>query len=154
MEAIPRDAQQVHRHSGRPGAYTMEGLGQTSSILLVVTVMRRLTAESGGDPEEVLEALRNLDRGYRMHPGFRPGASDSLLTRLSGFRSQLAVGASAELKFLRPVSPGCRLDYRVRWTEKVGDLMRFEVEASVDDEPVLEGTMTGARMERPIAGWG
>lgn len=133
-----------------PGAFTMEGLGQSSSILLLVTLLRRRKVESGGDPESVLEALRNLDRGFRLHPGFLPGTSDGFLDDLSTFRSQIAVGASAELKFLRPVLAGCRLDYRVRWTDKVGDLVRFDVEASVDDEPVLEGTMTGARMERRL----
>lgn len=134
-----------------PGAFTMEGLGQASSILLIITLLRRRAVADGRDPESVLESLRNLDRGFRMHAGYQPGGSDALLDDLSSFRSQVAVGASAELKFLSPVMGGCRLDYRVRWTEKVGDLVRFEVEASVDDEPVLEGTMTGARMERRIS---
>lgn len=132
-----------------PGAFTMEGLGQSSSILLLVATMRQRVSERGGDPESVLDDLRNLDRGYRMHPGFQPDAFQSLLEGLEEYRTLMAVGASADLKFVRPVFPGCRIDYRVEWTDQVGDLVRFSVEASVEGDPVVTGTMTGAKLRRP-----
>jgi 3-hydroxyacyl-[acyl-carrier-protein] dehydratase len=133
-----------------PGAFTMEGLGQACSILLLITLLRRRAVEAGRDPDSVLEALRNLDRGYRLHPGFRAEASQDFLEGLAAFRSLMAFGAAVDLKFVRPVQPGCRVDYHVRWTDQVGNLVRFAVDASVDGESVVTGTMTGARMERPM----
>ena len=85
-----------------------------------------------------------------MHPGYRPGESAAFLEGLHEYRKSMAVGASVDLKFPRPVLPGCRLDYRVEWTDTVDDLVRFAVEAVVDGEPVATGTLTGAMLERPV----
>lgn len=133
-----------------PGAFTMEGLGQSCSLMLLLTRLRRSAVERSVDPETVFDSLRNLDRGYRMHPGFRPDEVEALTGALAPYRSLMAMGASVELKFLRPVLPGCRLDYRVQWTDEVGDMVRFDVEASVDGETVVRGTLTGATRQRPF----
>lgn len=161
-----------------PAALTMEGLGQAAAILAVLSELTRPAggaaagteasegagaagvASSGVEPAEatdtaggvqaVLESLRNLDRGYRFHPGYQPEAAARMLSRLRGGEVPLAVAASVDLKFLRPVFPGCRLDYRVKWTTTVGDLMRFSVEATVDAEPVARGTLTGGRINASL----
>lgn len=135
-----------------PGALTMEGLGQSASLLLLLTMLRRRAAAAGDDPEAVLEALRNLDRGFRMHAGFRSNDLPYLTEALHEYRNRAAVGAAVEMKFVRPVFPGCRLDYRVEWTDDLGDLVRFSTEASVEGETVAQGTLTGAQIVRPFLG--
>ena len=135
-----------------PGAFTMEGLGQSASILLIITLMHRRVETEGGDPEIVLDSLRNLDRGFRLHPGFRSEDISFLSDAMKEYRNRIAVGAAVEMKFLRPVFPGGRLDYRVEWTDDFGDLVRFAVEATADGHTVAKGTLTGAQFERPVLG--
>ncbi|MGH7613594.1 MAG: 3-hydroxyacyl-ACP dehydratase FabZ family protein [Gemmatimonadales bacterium] len=133
-----------------PGALSMEGLGQSATILTVLTVLTRAASAAGEDPEGVLESLRNLDRGYRMHPGYQ---SVDLHPRLAGLRNgeaSVTVGASVDLKFLQPVFPGCRLDYHVQWTGDYGDFIRFSVEAAVGDTIVVKGNLTGAWTRTPL----
>jgi 3-hydroxyacyl-[acyl-carrier-protein] dehydratase len=133
-----------------PGTLTLEGLGQTATILIMLRAIRRAVTEEGGDPETAFEPLRNLERGFRLHPGYRAGDAADLLARLRPFQTVLAVGASAEVKFVKPVFAGQRLDYRVALTDDFGDKMRFEVEACVEGQPVLTGVIVGARVERPV----
>lgn len=132
-----------------PGILTIEGMGQTCTLLLVIHLLTQEAANRGGDPEEVLEALRNADRGARLHPGFRPDAMAGLAKSLTSFRREFAMGAAVDVKFLEPVFPGCRLDYRVSWLAELGTKVRFEVEASCDGKSVATGTLTGARMRAP-----
>jgi 3-hydroxyacyl-[acyl-carrier-protein] dehydratase len=132
-----------------PGVLTIEGLGQSCAVLMIVTALRREAESRDEDPDTVLEALRNLDRGGRMHPGFRPGDASRFLDTLRSQHSHLAVGAAVDVKFLQPVFAGSRLDYHVEWSADLGRLVRFDVEASVEGEPVVRGTVTGARIELP-----
>jgi 3-hydroxyacyl-[acyl-carrier-protein] dehydratase len=133
-----------------PGVLTLEGLGQSATILTVLTMLTRASSEANEDPETVLESLRNLDRGYRMHPGYQAVALHPLLDRLRNGEAPVTVGASVDLKFLQPVFPGCRLDYRVRWTGNYGDFVRFESEATVNGTVVARGTLTGAWTRNPL----
>ena len=133
-----------------PGAFTMEGLGQSASLLLIITLMHRRVEAEGGDPEMVLHSLRNLDRGFRLHPGFRAEDVPFLSDAVKEYRNRIAVGAAVEMKFLQTVIPGGRLDYLVEWTEDFGDLVRFTVEATADGQTVARGTLTGAQFERPV----
>lgn len=133
-----------------PGTLTIEGLGQTATILMMLLAIRRATQDLGSDPEAALEELRNLERGFRLHPGYRAADAPALIERLRPLQTFLAVGASADMKFLRPVFAGQRLDYRVVLTEDFGDKVRFEVEASVDGAPVASGILVGARIMRPF----
>lgn len=132
-----------------PGALTMEGLGQTGVILQVLLTLERAAAERGIERDTLLDALRNLDRGFRFHPGYRPEGVEQLVTGLRTPANGLAVGAAVDIKFLKPVLPGCRLDYAVELTDQIGDQVRFAVEACVDDEPVARGFITGAMIARP-----
>ena len=128
-----------------PGVYTIEGLGQCCSLAILLSEVQRLWEEQGGDPEEPLTSLRNLEQGYRLRPGYRPELSKFLVEKLAGSGNRISLAAAVELKFLQPVFAGQRLQYRVEWTHTVGDMFRFAVEASVADKPVARGTVTGAR---------
>jgi len=132
-----------------PGALTMEGLGQTGTLLMALTTACAHARERGEDDEHVLEGLRNLDRGYRMHPGHRPGEVEGVLETLRSCPAQLALGAGVDLKFLAPVFPGCRLHYEVELTDRIGDRVRFSAEATVEETTVARGSITGALVPRP-----
>ena len=134
-----------------PGTLTIEGLGQTSALLMGIIAMRRAAEEAGVDPEGMLARLRNLDLGFRMHPGYRADDATELVERIRAEPPWLAIGASVDVKFLRPVFAGQRLDYTSTLTGEVSNMMRFSVEAHVDGTPVVSGTLTGARVARPLA---
>jgi 3-hydroxyacyl-[acyl-carrier-protein] dehydratase len=129
-----------------PGTHTIEGLGQTSALLMVILLMRRAMEAEGIDPDVVLARLKQVDMGYRMHPGYRQQEAQQLLDRLTATPPALAMGGSVEVRFLQPVFAGCRLDYRSTLLGEIGDLMRFDVEATVDGAVVAKGTMSGARV--------
>lgn len=134
-----------------PGTLTIEGMGQSSALLMAILAMRREAEQSGLDADSMLGRLRNLDLGFRMHPGHKPDDADDLMRRIRSEPPWLAIGASVDVKFLKPVFAGQRLDFRTTLSGEVGNMMRFEVEAAVDDVPVAAGVMTGARMTRPGA---
>jgi 3-hydroxyacyl-[acyl-carrier-protein] dehydratase len=163
-EPLPRPALTASRHISAndpvfaghfpalhiwPGTQTIEGLGQTSALLMVLLLMRRAMEAEGIDPDVVLARLKQVDMGYRMHPGFRRDEAQQLLDRLAAMPPALAVGGSVEIRFLQPVFAGCRLDYRSTLLGEIGDLMRFQVEATVDGAVVAAGTMSGARVLLP-----
>lgn len=134
-----------------PGTLTIEGLGQTSALLMGILSMRRAVESEGMDPDVVLAGLRNLDLGYRMHPGHRADDATALVRRIRAEPPWLAIGASVDVKFVRPVFAGQRLDYVSTLTGEVSNMMRFEVEALVDGATVVAGTLTGARVARSPA---
>jgi len=133
-----------------PGALTMEGLAQSAALLLTLVTLHRSAEARGEDPADVMEGLRNLDRGYRLHPGYRPEGATATMERLAASRDTLAMGAAVDMKFLRPVFPGCRVDYAVELSDDLGSLVRFSAEATVDGEPVARGTITGAVAPTPV----
>jgi 3-hydroxymyristoyl/3-hydroxydecanoyl-(acyl carrier protein) dehydratase len=119
-----------------PGAYTMEGLGQTSLLLAVI---RRLVAaheRAGGAADEVLDALAALGAGQLAAP--------PPLDRLGSGGPPSALAGQVEMKFLAAVRAGDTLEYHAVLTHEVGGLSRFEVTATVDRRPVARGVMTGA----------
>jgi len=134
-----------------PGCLTIEGMGQTGQLLVTLLAVRQLAAAEGGDPDAGIEALANLELGFRLHPGYRAEEGDRLLSRLRGQRPPLAVGAAVDVKLLQPVFAGQRLDYRATLAGEFGDMVRTDVEASVAGTVVARGTMTGAllRAARP-----
>lgn len=126
-----------------PGIYTQEGLGQSGAILAMIVGMQEAWEGKGGDPAEVLEALRNLERGFTMHPGYRPQDHAKLLEE-SGAGKFLGLSASVNLKFLNPVFAGQRLDYEVALVKRMDRLLRMEVEATVAGRTIARGIMTGS----------
>ena len=125
------------------------GLSAVPTLVAAASVLSP-ASEAHEDPEQVLESLRNLDRGYRMHPGYQRVDLHPLVARLRNGEAPVAVGAAVDLKFMQPVFPGCRLDYHVQWMGDYGDFTRFDAEASVSGTPVVRGTLTGAWTRTPL----
>ena len=125
-----------------PGIYTQEGMGQTGAMLTIIQGLQQYWEEQGRDPEEILEALRNLERGFKLHPGFKLEASREFLDLLPQAQRYVEMVGAVDLKFLRPVFAGQRLDYEVTLVKKFEQMLRLRVDASVNGEPVARGTMT------------
>lgn len=126
-----------------PGIYTQEGMGQSCHLLQVITILQELWSARGHDAEEVLRALRNLEMGFRMHPGYRPEAS-VFLKDLGREAARLGMAGSVDIRFIQPVFAGQTLDYHVTCTHRIENLARFEVEAEVEGKLVAKGRITGA----------
>jgi len=125
-----------------PGVYTIEGFGQTCNLLQVICGIRHLWKEQGGDPEGILEALRNLELGFRFNAGFRPDASQGLSQILGPAVERIGFSAGVDIKLLKPVMAGQVLEFRVTRTKVLGDLLRFDVEAESGGHVVARGNMT------------
>jgi 3-hydroxyacyl-[acyl-carrier-protein] dehydratase len=133
-----------------PGCLTIEGMGQTSQLLGALLAIRSLVAADGDDPDSALESLRNVDLGFRLHPGHNPADAESFLARILTLGQVLVLGAAVDVKLLNPVFAGQRLDYRVALEIQVSGMARFRVEASVDDVTVARGRMTAALVRQPL----
>ena len=131
-----------------PGCLTIEGMGQTGALLIALVSMRDAFTAAGKDPDAMFDALRNLELGFRLQPGYRASDADEFLAGLRAQSRYAAVGAAVDVKLTRPVFAGQRLDYRATLTKTMGEMLRFEVEASVDGVTVAAGAMTGARLLR------
>jgi 3-hydroxyacyl-[acyl-carrier-protein] dehydratase len=128
-----------------PGVYTIEGLGQTCNILVVLLVIRDGLRAAGHDPAIAGRALIEVERSCRLQP------HDTTLTEpfLSALRSRrslwnIGMSAAVNVKLQRPVFAGQRLTYEVERTHVLEGLARFDVSATVDGQVVASGTMTGA----------
>ncbi len=134
-----------------PGVYTIEGLGQTCNLLLVLLAMQ----EDHGEPSEVLAALEHLERALTLRPHdarIVEVVSARLAARPRGWN--LGMSAAVQVKLVRPVFAGQRLDYEVRRTHQHDALVRFDVEASVSGQRVAQGTMTSALSIGSLPGGG
>ena len=133
-----------------PGVYTIEGLGQACNLLVVILeLQRRYQRQQGGDPEEVLAVLRNLELGFKLRPGFQPALAEKILIPLRD-PTHLGMSSAVDIKLLQPVFGGQRLDYRVTLTHEIDNLLRFDVEALVEELPVARGVMTATRGFDPL----
>lgn len=131
-----------------PGVYTIEGLLQSTNLLDIVRVSFDSLHASGRDPFELFEALKNLELGYRMKPGYRHELTErfsALLGTEPDAINRGGMAASIDVKLVAPVFAGNRLDYRVTFTREVEQLQRYEVEAAVDGRTVAKGIVTNAR---------
>lgn len=131
-----------------PGVYTIEGLGQSANLLHVLWTIQERWKEQGRDPAEPLAALRNLELGFRLQPGYRAAQSAELLGGLSaggGSHARIGLAAAIDVKLLQPVFAGQRLEYRVVQTHVLEDAVRFQVEAQVAGKTVAKGVLTGTR---------
>jgi 3-hydroxyacyl-[acyl-carrier-protein] dehydratase len=126
-----------------PGIYTQEGMGQACHLLQVIAVMQDAWEERGHPPEQVLAALRNLEMGYRLHPGYRPQDS-AFLKDLGRDMARLGMSGSVDIRFLAPVFAGQCIEYTVTRTHVLDRLARFEVEAESEGRLVAQGRITGA----------
>jgi 3-hydroxyacyl-[acyl-carrier-protein] dehydratase len=126
-----------------PGIYTQEGMGQSCHLLQVVSVMQDVWEERGNPPAQVLAGLRNLEMGYRMHPGHRPQDS-AFLKDLGRDLARLGMSGSVDIRFHLPVFAGQCIEYTVTRTHVLDRLARFEVEAVSEGKRVASGRITGA----------
>jgi len=133
-----------------PAAFTIEGLGQSALLLIAILAIRRAAQAEGSDPDAALDALRNLERGYRLQPGYRPEEAAEFVRKLRAAQPRVALGTSVEMKFPRPVFAGQRLDYRVELTGEHAGGVRFAAEASVERTVVASGVMMGALVSQPM----
>lgn len=121
-----------------PGALILEGLAQCCAVLAAFVSL-------GMSAEELWAELVNLERGLSQDP-------DHDADRASRFRSELkgtgapGVAGATSLKFIRPVRPGCRLDYQVALTRQLGEAAHFSLSASVDGVPVTRGSLSAGRL--------
>jgi len=123
-----------------PGVYVVEGLGQTTQLLATLDAIRRAGAERG-DETLGLRTLDALDAAYSLRPGSAP--TNEGLALLEEISSSPIVGLASriDVRFLEPVFPGCRIDYRADWTLDQNGVFGFEVEASVAGRPVVRGEL-------------
>jgi len=123
-----------------PGVYVVEGLGQTTQLLATLDAIRRAGAERG-DETLGLRTLDALDAAYSLRPGSAP--TNEGLALLEEISSSPIIGLASriDVRFLEPVLPGCRIDYRADWTLDQNGVFGFEVEASVAGRPVVRGEL-------------
>jgi 3-hydroxyacyl-[acyl-carrier-protein] dehydratase len=123
-----------------PGCYTIEGLAQTCNLLAAIVALEQAAAARGDDPEQVLAALRNLERGHRLRPEFKP----ELLAPLAGAvdaGANIGFLAAADVRFVEPVFAGQRLDYLVSEGKPGDGIVQYEVEARVAMQVVARGSL-------------
>jgi 3-hydroxyacyl-[acyl-carrier-protein] dehydratase len=128
-----------------PGVYTIEGLGQSCNVALVLEGLCEGYERHGSDEAAVRAALRNAELGFRLQAGFRPELVEPIRAAAADPTWAMGFSAHVDVKFLEPVFAGSRIDYYVERTRTVGALDRFEVEAQVAGKTVAKGIMTGAR---------
>ena len=133
-----------------PGALLTEGLGQVSGVLMALVMLRRGYESRGLDPEALGAALRNLDRGFRLDPGYRPDTDGELAEALDPTRApRVGFLASSQMKFIKPVFPGEVLGYELEHTRELDALWHFTTRATVGSTLVAEGTIVNALVEVP-----
>lgn len=127
-----------------PGAYTIEGMGQTSNLLLILVAVVEAFERHDRTPAQALEALRALDARHRF--GTRPPTLEetTLTESLGPARTRVGVAGAIDVKLVEPVFAGAVLEYRATQTHVLRNARRFEVEAAVDGRPVARGSVTNA----------
>jgi 3-hydroxyacyl-[acyl-carrier-protein] dehydratase len=121
-----------------PGAYTIEGLGQSTLLCAIIAYVVERRTREGGNGTEFLDTLRALERSYtRPLSGAPPPVLDTP-------HPKLGMAGHVDVKFIAPVFAGCELHYRVELTHVLDTLARFDVVAEVAGTDVARGTMTGA----------
>jgi 3-hydroxyacyl-[acyl-carrier-protein] dehydratase len=127
-----------------PGAYTIEGLGQTSNLLLILVAVVEAFGRHDRTPAQALETLRALEARHRL--GTRPQTIEesTLSEALGSGRSRVGVAGAIDIKLVEPVFAGAVLTYRATQTHVLANARRFDVEAQVDGRPVARGSVTNA----------
>lgn len=126
-----------------PGVYTIEGLGQTCALLLAIGSMDAQWREQNGDESSVLDALANLELGYRLHPGYRDGLASDMRAFFGDHAPSHQLMGAVAIKMREPVFAGQQIEYTATLAHRHGDAARFRVEACVGSRLVAEGTITG-----------
>ncbi len=117
-----------------PGVITVEGLAQAAGLL------GRLVVAAARWDGDLLAELAHLELGATLHPGFEQ-ARGRTVTEWLGADAALHVVGSTNIKLLRPIFPGCRLDHRVELTRSLGAAWWFTVSTEVNGVLVASGTL-------------
>lgn len=123
-----------------PGVYVAEGLGQTAQLLATLNAIRRAGLERH-DEALGFRSLDALDAVYSLRPSAAPSEEGLALLEELSSSSVVGLATRIDMRFLEPVLPGCRLDYRVEWTREQNGVLGFNVEASVGGRPVARGEL-------------
>lgn len=123
-----------------PGVYVAEGLGQTAQLLATLNAIRRAGVERH-DEALGFRSLDALDAVYSLRPSAAPSEEGLALLEELSSSSVVGLATRIDMRFLEPVLPGCRLDYRVEWTREQNGVLGFNVEASVGGRPVARGEL-------------
>lgn len=124
-----------------PGVYTIEGLGQASNILMVLDGLVSREQKAGGSGDGIRAALQRLESEFTLQGVAYPNDGTSILKTFESHK-HIGVASGVNIKFLKPVLAGCRLDYCVTLTHRLENQLRFEVVAKVDNQVVAKGTMS------------
>jgi len=131
-----------------PGVYTIEGMGQTSNVLAILSLVERGLVAAGHGEDAFVEGLKNLELAARLHPGFsveRAAELETLLAHaLPNAASRMGMSAAVDVKLTAPVFAGSRLDFEVKLTHVIERVCRFEVRAEVAGREVAKGVMKGS----------
>lgn len=127
-----------------PGVYTIEGLGQTTNVLVVCLGIIAAFEARGRTAEQALEALRAIEARARLGARAPTDAEKEIEQALSSTKSKLGFAGAIDMKLVEPVFAGSTLVYRVEVTHHRGGVRRYAVEASVEGRPVARGSITGA----------
>ena len=131
-----------------PGVYTIEGLLQSCNLLHIIWVTRNFVRTQGGDADEVFAALKNVELGYRLAPGYKPELTkkyDALFMADPDPVSRGGLAGAIDIKLTAPVFAGQQLEYRVTLSRVLDALQRYEVEALVKGKTVAKGVLTSSR---------
>jgi len=124
-----------------PGVYTIEGMGQSCLLLVVLLAIRDMGKDAGEDPDRLLDALGQLDGAFRLRPALVDQEAIAMLDAFQKSRAPMGFGSTVDVKLSHPVFAGQRLDYEVELTRHHENVARFEVSASVEGQIVARGTM-------------
>lgn len=134
-----------------PGCLIVEGLCQVAHLVTVLQGFQQYYEEAGLSVEAPLDSLRNLERGFRMQPGYDDEAAKAFLAKgAEANKLPLGVAASTNIKFIRPVFAGERLELRATLKRRFDDLWSYDVEAKVNAQVVVKGNVTNATLSQPM----
>ena len=125
-----------------PGVYVVEGLGQTAQLLATLDAIRGRRGSARRRGPRASDARCCSTPRYSLRPGATPSEEGlALLEGLCDAPRVVGLASRIDVRFLEPVLPGCRLDYRAEWTLEQNGVMAFDVEASVGGIPVVRGQL-------------
>lgn len=134
-----------------PGIYTVEGLNQTCGLLATISALQKHWESTGGNPADVLDSLRALDRQYELKTPLQ-AAAVPLRELMQAGHANVGLSAGIDIRFTAPVFPGSRLDYAAVEISANDTVLRYDVEALVDNTPVARGKLTLALSRLPLDG--
>lgn len=136
-----------------PGVYTIEGLGQTCGLLTTIAALDDRWRRQGGpggngdgngdSNDDFLAQLRNLELGYRLHPGYRADKVQALAGFVAAEPRPVQLMGAVDIKLRQPVFAGQTIEYAAVLAHRHERAIRCRVEATVDGTVVAEGSITG-----------